>query len=71
MSGKSLPSMPKMPEHVLHEMRHCIHSSIHAGSANMLPDYYCTLQQARGCLCRLYKRGQCSAREPFPESYNA
>ena len=63
-------SIPKVPEHVLREMRECIHSSIHAASNNMLPDYYCGLQKMRGGLCRLYKADQCSAREPFPESYD-
>ena len=65
-----MKNMPKMPEHVLREMRQCIHSSIHAASGNLLPDYYCTLAKVRGGLCRLYKAGQCSAREPFPESYD-
>ena len=67
---KSLPSLPKMPEHVLREMRECIHSAIHCATANMMPDYYCGLLKMRGALCQLYKHGSCTKREPFPESYD-
>jgi len=48
-------------------MRHCIWSSIHGGSRNLLPDYFCRHSRV---LCGLYLDPACSRYEQFPERFD-